>query len=307
MGTIVAPTYANLVVGFLEIKLYTIIEVKYGPDKRLEFEEEWFRFLDDCEILLDQLNLMSATELLQILNELNKFVKFTMECHNFKISFLDILINQCDNNVWLDIFFKSTDTRRCVPFNSCHPKKCLKNIPFTLAIRICTIVERERVKQIRLKELAVILKNLKYPTNLIISSFKRARAIPQSQLRQEKEKENNDVIAFVNTHNPNNCNVTNIINKCYRELQTDAVLKDVFNETRLVHAKNSLQTSSVSLHEQNSILKLPLSFRSRDVGNLGANAVLISWKVPSTNLKIILHLSKSKATSIVIVEISYTS
>ena len=237
MGTIVAPTYANLVVGFLEIKLYTIIEVKYGPDKRLEFEEEWFRFLDDCEILLDQLNLMSATELLQILNELNEFVKFTMECHNFKISFLDILINQCDNNVWLDIFFKSTDTRRCVPFNSCHPKKCLKNIPFTLAIRICTIVERERVKQIRLKELAVILKNQKYPTNLIISSFKRARAIPQSQLRQEKEKENNDVIAFVNTHNPNNCNVTNIINKCYRELQTDAVLKDVFNETRLVHAK----------------------------------------------------------------------
>ena len=45
------------------------------------------------------------------------------------------------------------------------------------------------------------------------------------------------MIAFVNTHNPNNCNVTNIINKCYRELQTDAVLKDVFNETRLVHAK----------------------------------------------------------------------
>ena len=63
MGTIVAPTYANLVVGFLEIKLYTIIEVKYGPDKRLQFEEEWFRFLDDCEILLDQLNLMGGSEL----------------------------------------------------------------------------------------------------------------------------------------------------------------------------------------------------------------------------------------------------
>ena len=46
MATIFAPTYATLVVGYLEKKLYSIIEVKYGEQQRKNFEENWYRFLD---------------------------------------------------------------------------------------------------------------------------------------------------------------------------------------------------------------------------------------------------------------------
>ena len=77
MGTIFAPTYATLVVAYLEIKLYSIIETKYGQEERNYFEENWDRFLDDCFIPLD--GPINPPILLTILNSLNKNIQFTME------------------------------------------------------------------------------------------------------------------------------------------------------------------------------------------------------------------------------------
>ena len=45
--------YAILVVAYLEEKLYNIIELKYGRDMRINFENNWDRFLDDCFTLLE--------------------------------------------------------------------------------------------------------------------------------------------------------------------------------------------------------------------------------------------------------------
>ena len=47
-----------------------------------------------------------------------------MERHNLYLPFLDIMINKDpdNNNIWMDIFYKKTNTRRGVPFNSCHFK-----------------------------------------------------------------------------------------------------------------------------------------------------------------------------------------
>ena len=51
IGTVPAPTYANLSVGYHEIKLYDLIELIYNLDIRQDFLENWNRFLDDCETL----------------------------------------------------------------------------------------------------------------------------------------------------------------------------------------------------------------------------------------------------------------
>ena len=37
-----------------------------------------------------------------------------------------------NNNIWMDIFYEKTDTQRCVPFNSCHPKQCKRIYPLHL-------------------------------------------------------------------------------------------------------------------------------------------------------------------------------
>ena len=69
--------------------------------------------------------------------------------------FFDIMINKDPetSNIWMVILYKKVDTRRCVPFNPCHQKQCKNIIPFTLARRICTIVENSEVRKQRFDKL----------------------------------------------------------------------------------------------------------------------------------------------------------
>ena len=128
MGTISAPTYATLVVAYLEEKLYTILEIEYSPILSEYIRENWSRFLDDCFILLEG-NTINPHDLLTIINSLHKNIQFTMELSNEKIPFLDIMVNKSDEKIWMDTYSKPTDSKRYVPYNSCHPKSCLTSIP----------------------------------------------------------------------------------------------------------------------------------------------------------------------------------
>ena len=67
MGTVFAPTYANLTIAYHEIQVYFIIKNTYDVVVRKFFQENWFRFLDDCEMLLNT-KLIKPNDLLKILN-----------------------------------------------------------------------------------------------------------------------------------------------------------------------------------------------------------------------------------------------
>ena len=129
-----------------------------------------------------------------------------MEQHNLYLPFLDIMINKDpeNDNIWMDIFCKKTDTLRCVPFNSCHPKQCKKNIPFTLARRICIIVENNEVRKKHLDELQKVLCSQEYPQNLIQEAIRKVTSIPTENLMASKAKTDSNNLAFVTTFNPNN-------------------------------------------------------------------------------------------------------
>ena len=146
MGTIFAPTYATLTMGYFELKFYRICDINFGIEEGQFILNNWNRFLDDCEIPLDKTKI-EPEKLLKVLNSINPAIQFTMETSDSQIPFLDILIKRSDNKIWMDIYFKPTDTHRCLPFSSNHPSHCKRNIPFTLARRICTIVENERQKK----------------------------------------------------------------------------------------------------------------------------------------------------------------
>ena len=79
MGTIFAPTYtyANLTMGYHEIKNYSIVRQSYALASK-HFENFWFRYLDDCQILL-KVNLIKPEHLLSIINQINNNIQFTME------------------------------------------------------------------------------------------------------------------------------------------------------------------------------------------------------------------------------------
>ena len=158
MGTKFAPTYATLVLAYLEEKLYVQTEIKYGKEFARYIKDNWKRFLDDCFILWTkgEENLKTFHS---VLNELHSDLKFTMEYSNERLPFSDILLIKSNNRISTDIFFKETDSKQYLNFYSCHPKHTKTSIPYNLARRICTIVSDQCQREKRLSELRISLQN----------------------------------------------------------------------------------------------------------------------------------------------------
>ena len=76
-----------------------------------------------------------------------------------------------------DIYYKPTDTKQYLDYNSCHPRHIRRNVPSNLARRICTIVENESLRHERLEELEVCLINRHYPLAVIEYGMKKAKDI----------------------------------------------------------------------------------------------------------------------------------
>ena len=75
----------------------------FGEDLENFIFENWSRFLDDCETLLEE-NKINPNDLLSILNSINPSIQFTMECSKDAIPFLDILIKRNNDKFWMDIY-----------------------------------------------------------------------------------------------------------------------------------------------------------------------------------------------------------
>ena len=156
-----------------------------------------------------------------------------MEKSQTRLPFLDIMINKSGTKIWMDIYNKPTDSKRYVPFTSNHPRHCLTNIPFSLARRICTIVENENVKEKCFKELKRTLLEQKYPKSLTQASISRAKEIPLEILRQPKTARNEEIIPFTFTHNPNNPNVFPIIKQSFDNFQYSKTMSNIFQRKKL--------------------------------------------------------------------------
>lgn len=83
------PTYAILVMGFLERRLYQEVENNFEVEFAREFELSWKIYLDDCFIILNKLDEELFSD---ILNNLRASIKFTKDEHIIQFQFLDILI-----------------------------------------------------------------------------------------------------------------------------------------------------------------------------------------------------------------------
>ena len=191
-GTKVAPTYANLVMAYLETKLYSAVLQTFGHEIHAYIWINWLRFFGDVEVFVN------------LLNNLDRNLHFTHEASEDKISFLNVLIYKAQDKFQTDIFYKKTDNHDYLPFKSCHPRHSKDNIPFVLARIVCTIVSDPVIKQQRLLELSHWLENSQYPFDKIWESFEKISKMDQNILRQKVIKEKREQITFVHTNNPRN-------------------------------------------------------------------------------------------------------
>lgn len=238
MGTKVAPTYATLVMGFLEEKLYSVLPDVFDEDTSKYIRENWKRYLDDCFIFWNR----SEEDLQKFhstLNSLHVSLKFTMEMNHTKLPFLDILIIKNHDVITTDLYCKDTDTHQYLDFRSCHPSHTKRNIPFNLAKRICTIVSDPELRLKRLEELKTYLIKQHYPENLINAGINKSLNIPLTELRKTKPKEdqNPENIPFVVTHNPRNHNILGSAKRFLPILEQSNNMKNLLRKSNIINSR----------------------------------------------------------------------
>lgn len=236
MGTKVAPTYATLVLGFLEEKLFTSVKEKFGENFELYIRKSWKRYLDDCFIIWDH-GEDKLMDFFTLLNSMNSFLKFTMESSRDKLSFLDVMVIKNYNHIKTDVFYKLTDTKQYLLFNSCHPKHTRINIPYNLARRLCTIISDKQTLEVRLTELQEVLLQRNYPKTLIQNGILKAKTHDRKELLKVKAKSKNEVIPYVSTHNPRNPEVFSIIQNNKPILEADHSLKTILENSEIIKSK----------------------------------------------------------------------
>ena len=174
----------------------------------------------------------------------------------------------------MDLYHKPTDTQRCLPYSTTHPKHCLKNIPFAMARRICTIVEINSLKN---KHLRVLKENFR----------------TYGYLRQPKTIENNN-LTFISTFNPNNPKIFDLVKSDVNTLVENNV--NDFKNVRLIHAKRQPPNLKRILTNSLFINKAAGVFKSSDSRCLCYQQLLleISYTFKNVGKQFIL---KTKMTS----------
>ena len=189
MGTIFAPTYATLSMGYFEIKLYSVWTFKYGELLVEYIKENWNRFLDDCYTVLrsSQLVLKSYYSLTtQLILQCSSLRNIVRTRYHFQI------IKRNENGIWMNLYNKPTDTQRCLSFTSSHPSHS-KQCPAFLARRIA---ENNAEKLKNLENLKSNLLKYHDSESLTKQGLQKALSIPQKNLRKPKKRSHENILPF---------------------------------------------------------------------------------------------------------------
>ena len=233
MGTKIVPTYATLVMGYLETRLYEKYGQRYGNCDKEEVIRLFKRFLDDCFLMWKKTE-EELDEFQKLLNVLNPKIQFTMEKDEHMLPFLDVLLYKNRNKLECDICYKGTDTHQYLDILSCHPKHTEQNIPNNLERRICAILTNEIQKE-RLKELEKFPLKQNYPSTMITKGRQKAKSKKIAELRTPKEKTTiNNILPSVITHNPNNLAISGRIKENIKFLNNSEKIKNISQEKPLI-------------------------------------------------------------------------
>ena len=250
MGTPAAVVGSNLVVAYLEIKMFRILPQLYPADFVDFIIRSYFRFLDD--LIHQWLKNFNIDDMYKVINELDPNLKFVMSEIARHTNFMDITTSVIGETVVFDMYYKPTNAFNYVKYSSCHPKHTRNNIALSLARRIVKLVSisSER-KEERIEELKSHLIRRDFPESVIDETLlKTYSPSPASKIT--------DPIVFNHVYNPNHQINTNRITNCLEGIQ-QFPMKQAFQKKKplvttrqpanlrrlLVHAKFELSPNPV--------------------------------------------------------------
>jgi hypothetical protein len=200
MGTKVAPKFAHLVMGYLEMLVAEKWKSCSENKTKQNYFQHYWRFLDDIFII----STTKKEDTMCFINFLCSFhpsFQFTTDASNSSAIFLDVFIYRQGQWLETDIHHKSTDAFKYLHFQSKHPRHIKRNIPYCLAHRVHKIVSDPDRKNFRFNELKLRLVKLKYPVALIDDAIRR---VQQSRSTNKQVEQHSDSIYFKFTYNKEN-------------------------------------------------------------------------------------------------------
>ena len=221
MGTKMAPSFANLFLGFFEANA-----LKNAP-----FQPHiWFRYIDDIFMIwtegLDNLKIF-----VDYLNSIHPTIKFTSSHSATNVPFLDVNVSLTnDGNICTDLYTKPTDKHQHLLYSSCHPLHTKKAIPFSLALRLRRICSTDETFNTRAAQLTTYLLKRGYNHNVVTKQIQRAADIPRRLALQTKDGNKPKRIPFITTFNPSLPRISYIIKKHYHLQLSSNRCQNVFQQ-----------------------------------------------------------------------------
>ena len=268
-GTSAAVTLAVLVRGYLMETVYDNILRKHGLLTQLFVKKFLRAFIDDnislwdnnigdVSIVNDEFDRIQREEGIHFILVPPEHVNYNGTI-GFRQLFLDLDIMITGNQIVVDMYDKSC--HNFVPWQSCHPHTTKKNIPYSLALRIRTICDKEEDQSKRFSSLTSHLQRLGYPDSLVTDAINRAKSRDQKELRQDSPTNNEsgnegekNVLPFVHTYNPKNPNIFSRIQDCLKILNESYKMKLIMDNSILVPSRR--QSPNLKLLLTNSYFSM---------------------------------------------------
>ena len=232
-----APSYADLVMGYLEIKLFNMLKSDLGNKVAQYFWRHFRRFLDDGQIMWDT-RICDFSLILQRLNCLHPSIQFTAETDNTKLVFLNVTIIKTKTGFITEIYNKDTDSDTYLPWFSSHPRHCRENIPFNLARSVRALTDDEGTVRIKLDQLQARLRRCDYPQGLVSTAMQNAMLLTKDDLRTtSKDESDSRVIAFVHQYDPSLPQLFPLVKEYTSRLHTSRELEPIFGDIRIIDSQ----------------------------------------------------------------------
>ncbi|CAJ0934659.1 unnamed protein product [Ranitomeya imitator] len=183
-------------------------------------------------------------------------IKLTYQTSKTEVDFLDIKI-EVDENLYLqtDVFRKSTAVNSLLHANSGHPYSTIRAIPVGQHLRMKRICSSTAKFEAQASDLRVRFQARGYSNRSIRQGYLRARHAPRDELlcsngRNQKRKEQQDVIRYITTYNSEWSTMRGCLQKHWDILRSDPTLSKCLTNYPAMTARKSknLRDLLVSSH-----------------------------------------------------------
>ncbi|XP_075715706.1 vomeronasal type-2 receptor 1-like [Rhinoderma darwinii] len=239
MGTICAPTYANLFLGWWEDTVVFTEELSPYTCHILF----WGRFIDDILLLWDG-DLTLFDKFMVTLNNNKVDMKFTHVIHKKEIMFLDLKISlHPAGGVHTDISRKLTSTNSLLHWKNHHPMALKKGISIGQYLRAKRNCSDERTFELECDGLFSKFRAREYPKKWLHKAYDRARATDRKELLYERKSADTRQlqttfkstvptnIKCIGTFDAGSRQVREILQRYWPILLADPDLRDVVSHT----------------------------------------------------------------------------